>query len=174
MKEHDYTIADKICRWWEIFSGCGGCQLSCCIYKDGQPGKKGNVGARVMKAEEKLLKKKGISQIEEVDGILYLKTKDDGKCVFYEKGLCKQYKNRPIICRTHPFIWTGTTVGLGALCQNVMSKIPAIIADDHDEVGILKRVMELFLELSDDVRQELESNTKKNKVTVSVDLRSKV
>jgi hypothetical protein len=55
-----------------------------------------------------------------------------------------------------------------------MSKIPAIIADDHDEVGILKRVMELFLELSDDVRQELESNTKKNKVTVSVDLRSKV
>jgi Fe-S-cluster containining protein len=173
--EHDFEIGTAISRAWNEFSGCAGCRLSCCIYKRLQADKPANPGATVLACEAELLGKRGVAEIAEMNGTRYLRTHDDGTCIYYQttSGLCGTYENRPLKCRTHPFILLeGPAIGLGALCPNAINTLAEVVSNRHDEIGQLASVREMFRLFSEDVIREMLADNEHLRVRVSVNLRT--
>lgn len=89
---------------------CEGCKNSCCVSK--KPAlNKGDVVRIFKKVGKDILKYvifrsdiKGRSvNGNNHEGVLTIRDKEDGSCIFYENGLCSIYDVRPLSCRLFPY-----------------------------------------------------------------------
>jgi len=89
---------------------CKGCKNSCCKHKKPALNK-----ADVVRLYKKLGKdvfkhlifrpdiQGRVVKGSENEGVLTLKSKEDGSCVFYDGELCTVYKYRPTSCKLYPY-----------------------------------------------------------------------